>query len=151
MLVPSSVPHCDPWFGGSDEVMPTPGALTSGLRMSETGVGPTEEKLEYWELVVVAPTAIAAGAFAGESIEPMPYGGVPAALSFPAATTGTTPAAAAASSACTTMSRFGSISGSPSDRLITFIPSDTAASMPATISAEFPSRPSSGVGVVSTL
>ena len=44
----------------------------------------------------------------------------------------------------------GVISGSPSERLITFIPSSTAASIPATISAELPSSPNCPVGIVST-
>jgi hypothetical protein len=45
------------------------------------------------------------------------------------------------SSAVTTTSRDGSTSGSPSERLITFIPSATAWSMAAAISGAFPSRP----------
>ena len=49
------------------------------------------------------------------------------------------------------MSRDGSTSGSPSERLITFIPSATAASIAAAISAEFPSSPKLGVGIVSAL
>ncbi len=70
---------------------------------------------------------------------------------MPAAITGTTPAFAAPSSAATTMSREGSTSGSPSERLITSIPSATAASIAAAISAALPSRPKLGVGIVSAL
>jgi hypothetical protein len=70
---------------------------------------------------------------------------------LPAAIAGTTPASAAALIALTTMSRSRSISASPSERLMTFMPSATAASMPLTISGEFPFRPTSGVGTVSTL
>src|SRR5207302_1095158 len=44
--------------------------------------------------------------------------------------TETTPASAALSTACTTMSREGSISGSPRERLITSMPSLTASSTP---------------------
>jgi hypothetical protein len=62
-----------------------------------------------------------------------------------------TPAAAASSSARTTMSRRGSTSGSPIERLITFIPSATAWSIALAISGEFPSRPKSPVGTVSAL
>jgi hypothetical protein len=50
------------------------------------------------------------------------------------------------------MSREGSISGSPIERLITSMPSATAASIAATISGELPSRPTSAsVGIVSAL
>jgi minor extracellular serine protease Vpr len=45
----------------------------------------------------------------------------------------------------------GSISGSPSDRLTTSIPSLTAASIPAAISGAFPFSPKFSVGTVSTL
>ena len=65
--------------------------------------------------------------------------------------TGTTPAWAAASIACTTKSREGATSGSPSERLITFIPSATAASIAEAIAAELPSSPNPGVGIVSAL
>src|SRR6185437_13223717 len=44
MLVPPSCPHGPPWPGGSDEVIATPGALTSGFRRSDTGAGPADEK-----------------------------------------------------------------------------------------------------------
>jgi len=71
--------------------------------------------------------------------------------SFPAATTGTTPAAAALSRALTTMSRRGCTSGSPMERLMTFIPSATAWSIAFAISGELPSRPKSFVGTVSAL
>ena len=72
--------------------------------------------------------------------------------SFPAATTGTTPAAAAASSARATTSCCGAISGSPMERLMTSIPSWTAASIAATSSGAFPSSPTfASVGIVSAL
>ncbi len=96
---------------------------------------------------VDAATVIAAGVFAGDPIEPNPA----APKSFPAATTGTTPAAAALSSAWTTMSRFGATSGSPIERLMTFIPSLTAWSIAFAISGELPSSPKPSVGTVSTL
>ena len=69
----------------------------------------------------------------------------------PGGDTGTTPAAAAPSIAVTTRSRDGSTSGSPSERLITFMPSATAASIAAAISALLPSSPKPGVGIVSAL
>jgi hypothetical protein len=98
--------------------------------------------------VETAPTVIASGVDPGEETEPRPN----CSKSLPAATTGTTPARAAAPSASATMSRAGSISGSPSDRLITSMPSATAASIAATSCGEFPSRPTSAsVGIVSAL
>ena len=130
----------------------TPGAVTSGFIWSDTGVGPPEEKSAISSggpesLSVDAATVIASCAEPGDPTEPRPS----SPNSLPAAMTGTTPAAAAASIAFTTMSRCGWISGSPSDRLMTFMPSFTAASMPAAISGEFPSRPKFAVGIVSTL
>ena len=55
---------------GSEDVIATPGALTSGLSFSETGVGPPEEKSAIVPVSVVAATVIAAGELAGELIEP---------------------------------------------------------------------------------
>src|SRR5581483_6158739 len=105
--------------------MPTPGAATSGLSCSDTGVGPDDEKPATASRESTAATEIAAGAFPGDETEPAPNG----LKSFPAATTGTTPARAAFASATSTRSRDGSTSGSPIDRLITFMPSATAASI----------------------
>ena len=150
MLVPDSMAQASP---GAAERIEAPGALTSGLWRSESGVGPLDENEATTSsgpsrFVVTAPTVIAAGAEPGEPTEPRPN----SEKSFPAETTGTTPARAAASSACTTMSREGSISGSPRDMLITSIPSCTAASIAATSSGELPSRPTSAaVGMVSAL
>src|SRR4051812_35234942 len=110
MLVPSSGPHGPPWSLGSDETIPTPGAETSGFSCSEIGVGPADEKLAITSVVVTAATVIADGAFPGELTEPK----AKSEKSLPAAITGTTPAFAAPSIAATTMSRFGSTSGSPS-------------------------------------
>ena len=70
MLVPSIALQGPPWLGGTDDVIATPGALRSGLSVSETGVGPPDEKLAICPERVVAATAIASGAFAGELIEP---------------------------------------------------------------------------------
>gem|GEM_PF-5041607 len=90
---------------------------------------------------------MALAALPGELIEPWPF----SPYSFPAAATTTTPAALAASTALATTSLRGDISGSPMERLITFIPSETAASMAATISGEFPFNPNSTVGIVKAL
>ena len=137
---------------GCAERMFTPGEATSGLSRSETGVGPAEEKSPITSggplrEVVTAAAVIAAGAFPGDATVPRPN----SSKSFPAEMAETTPAAAAASTARTTMSRLGSISGSPKDMLSTSMPSRTAASIPATISGEFPSAPNCGVGTPSTL
>ena len=146
MLVPDSVPQPP----GCAERIELPGATTSGFSLSERGVGPAEEKLAIPGDTpdVVAPTVMAAAELPGEASEPLPK----SEKSFPAATTGTTPAAAAASSASATTSCSGAISGSPIERLITSMPSATAASIAATISAAFPSSPTSAsVGTVRAL
>src|SRR5262249_37183336 len=71
MLVPSSVPNLFP--GDRDERTPIPGAETSGLNWSETGVGPAEEKYAILFAPSTAATAIAPRAFAGEPTEPNPF------------------------------------------------------------------------------
>ena len=149
MLVPLRSAHRP---RGCAERTLTPGAATSGLNWSETGVGPAEEKsatTSGGELrgLVTAAAVIARGAFPGEVTEPKPK----SSKSLPAAIAETTPAAAAASTARTTMSRRGSIAGSPKDMFSTSMPSRTAASIPATISGELPSGPTAGVGTPSTL
>src|SRR5215207_43168 len=149
MLVPLSSDHSPL---GTEERIDEPGAATSGLSRSETGVGPADENDEIVPAGSVRPfeteaTLIADAALAGELTEPSwkrPY-------SFPAAATVVTPAAAAPSIASATRSRVGSISGSPSERLITSIPSATAASIPAAISGALPLRPNPSVGTVNTL
>ena len=70
MLVPDIAPYGPDWLTGSDEVIETPGALTSGFSFSETGVGPPEEKSAIVPERVVAATVIAPGELAGELIEP---------------------------------------------------------------------------------
>ena len=114
------------------------------------GVGPAAENPAISGVApdVTAPTVIASSALPGEESDPRPK----SSKSLPAATTGTTPAAAAPSSARATRSRDGSISGSPSERLITSMPSPTAASIAATISGALPLSPRpDSVGVVSAL
>ncbi len=78
----------------------------------------------------VAATEIAEGALLGEPTEPRPN----SSRSFPAEITGTTPAAATLSRASTSASLDGSISGPPPEKLITSMPSFTAASKASTIS-----------------
>src|SRR2546423_13340639 len=115
MLVPWKTAHCPEPAPGTEERIPTPGALTSGLNESVHGVGPPEEKSATMfagvpRVLVTAATVIARGALPGEETEPAPNWS----NSFPAAMTGTTPASAAALSAFTTMSRLGSVVGPPS-------------------------------------
>ena len=93
-----------------------------------------------------AATEIAFVAFAGDVIDPTPN----SPKSLPAETVETTPASAAALRAFATTSRLGSISVSPSDRLMTSMPSRTAASMAAASSGEFPFAPNS-LGMPSAL
>ena len=97
-----------------EERIDTPGALTSGFSRRDDGVGPDELKsassLPEASGSVTARTVMARSEVPGRDQRPRPT----SSKSFPAATTGTTPAAAAASSARATMSREGSTSGSPS-------------------------------------
>ena len=146
MLVPLSVCHWPRRLGAADRIS-TPGAETSGFKRSDSGVGPAEEKPASCRLTVVAATVIADAAEPGDETDPRPK----ASKSFPAETADTTPAAAAPSMARTTRSRLGGISGSPIERLMTSIPSCTAASMAAAISGELPSSPTlDTVGTVNT-
>ena len=151
MLVPLQS-WFDHWLWGSEERRSTPGAVTSGFSWSEIGVGPLDENPAITSAGPLSPsvdaaTVIAFAAVPGEPTEPRPA----SPKSLPAAMTETTPASAALSIARTTMSREGSISGSPRERLITSMPSLTASSTPLAISGELPSRPKLAVGVVSTL
>jgi hypothetical protein len=74
MLVPSQTSQCP---SGVEERTPSPGAVTSGLSRSEIGVGPADENgamssAGWPSPSLEAATAIAAGALAGEPIEPRP-------------------------------------------------------------------------------
>ena len=77
-----------------------------------------------------APTLIASGAVAGEPAVPRPK----KSRSFPAEMTGTTPALTTFVTASMRMSVRGSACGPPPEKLMTSIPSLTAASKAATIS-----------------
>ena len=81
----------------------------------------------------------------GEPVEPSPK----SSRSLPAAITGTTPASAMLCTASYIASFAGSVCGPPPEKLMTFIPSATAASNALTISGVFASWPS-GVGTVKT-
>src|SRR6184192_2366652 len=69
MLVPSNSRQVPRWRG-TDERIETPGAVTSGFRLSEYGVGPEDEKIAIAPRLVAAPTVIAREAEPGESIVP---------------------------------------------------------------------------------
>ena len=71
MLVPSNSAH-EPSCAGTEERMLTPGAVTSGLSASETGVGPPEENGAITSAFVAAAAVIAFGAEPGEPTEPGP-------------------------------------------------------------------------------
>src|SRR5207244_5191913 len=89
MLVPLTSPKVRP---GNDDRTSVPGAVTSGLKRSEYGVGPAEEKSAGASVStlpcppVEAPAEIALAAFAGDVIVPIPN----SAKSLPAATVETT-------------------------------------------------------------
>jgi hypothetical protein len=73
MLVPESSSQPP----GTDERMLEPGALRSGLRRSDTGVGPSDEKPDTTfgappRVVVTEPTVIARVELAGEPTDPCP-------------------------------------------------------------------------------
>jgi hypothetical protein len=92
-----------------------------------------------------AATVIAAGAVPGEPTVPRPK----SSRSFPAAITGTTPAAATLLTTSSIASFAGSDSVPPPEKLITSIPSRTADSNAAAISGVFATFPS-GVGTLNT-
>ena len=92
-----------------------------------------------------AATEIASGATPGDPAEPRPN----SSRSFPAEITGTTPAAATFATASTSASFCGSAWGPPPEKLITSIPSRTAASKAAMISGVLATTPT-GVGTVNT-
>ena len=130
MLVPLSGPNGPPW-PGSDEMNPTPGAATSGFICSETGVGPADEKLGDRRRRADGRNGDRAGCVARRADRARAELAEVVAGGDHGHDTGR----AAPSIAETTMSRVGSTSGSPSERLITSIPSETAASIAAAISA----------------
>ena len=92
-----------------------------------------------------AATEMASGAVPGEPAVPKPN----SSRSFPAEMTGTTPAAATFAIVSIIASLAGSVSGPPPEKLITSIPSSTAASKASMISGVLARLPS-GVGTVKT-
>ena len=93
--------------------------------------------------LATAPTLIASGAVAGEPAVPRPK----KSRSFPAEMIGTTPARTTFATAWMRMSVRGSACGPPPEKLMTSMPSRTAASKAATISGLFAEQqPPSGDG-----
>ena len=71
MLVPDSAPYGPAWLTGSDEVIATPGRADVGLELQRDRRGAAGGEVgDRAGESVVAATVIAAGAFAGELIEP---------------------------------------------------------------------------------
>ncbi len=133
---------------GTDESTSTPGAVTSGFIRSESGVGPPEEK----DAIVrsdsdSAATVIARCGRARRGHRPV----AEVVVVVPGRDDRDDPGRGGPVEGAATMSRLGSISASPSERLITSIRSRTAASIAATISGELPFSPKPVVGIVSTL
>jgi hypothetical protein len=71
MLVPLNEAQV-PSEGGTEEVISTPGAATSGFIPSEIGVGPLLEKEAIASCFVTAATVIAFAALPGEDTLPRP-------------------------------------------------------------------------------
>ena len=92
-----------------------------------------------------AAAVIASGALPGEPTVPRPN----ESRSFPAAITGTTPAATTFRTAAISASFAGSVAGPPPEKLMTSIPSRTANSKASTISGVSATMPT-GVGTVNT-
>ena len=122
-----------------------PPAFWIGMAPSDGGPPTTESAGAKTCAFDVAATAIASGAVPGEPAVPSPK----SSRSLPAAITGTTPARAVLWIASYIASFAGSVCGPPPEKLITFIPSATAASNASTISGVSASWPS-GVGMVKT-
>ena len=119
---------------------------TNGIRPRPAGETTENDASKTWELVV-APTAIASGAVAGEPAVPRPK----KSRSFPAETIGTTPARTTLATVSISASVRGSACGPPPEKLITSIPSCTAASNAFTISGVDPEQqPPSGSGTLKT-
>ena len=117
----------------------------SGTAPSDGGPPTTESAGAKTCEFEVAATEIASGAVPGEPVVPRPK----SSRSLPAAITGTTPASATLRTASYIASFAGSVCGPPPEKLMTFIPSATAASNACTISGVFAWWPS-GVGTVKT-
>ena len=115
------------------------------LRMSGAPGAVTSSAGEKTCVFDTAATEIASGAVPGEPAEPVPK----SSRSLPAAITGTTPATATLWIASISASFAGSTCGPPPEKLMTSMPSLTAASNAAMISGVFATWPI-GVGTVKT-
>ena len=115
---------------------------TNGMRGRPAGATTCSDAPKTCALAT-APTLIASGAVAGEPAVPSPK----KSRSFPAEMTGTTPARLMFLTASMRMSVRGSACGPPPEKLMTSIPSRTAASKAATISGLLAEQqPPSGAG-----
>ena len=139
----TSVWFCEPHDPGAA----IPSAPMNGIpwRMSGAPGAVTSSAGEKTCVFETAATEIASGAVPGDPAEPVPK----SSRSLPAAITGTTPAAATLWIASISASFAGSTCGPPPEKLITSMPSATAASNAAMISGVFATWPI-GVGTVNT-
>ena len=120
---------------------------TKGIRARDTPGVTTVIDASKLCALVVAPTLIASGEVAGEPAVPRPK----KSRSFPAEMIGTTPARTVFATAGIIASVRGSACGPPPEKLMTSIPSATAASNAATISGVVPEQqPPSGSGTLNT-
>ena len=137
-MVPTSTSR---WFAEiHDGGMLSAGA--NGTRATPLGETTDSDGPKTWAFAT-APTLIASGAVAGDPAVPRPK----KSRSFPAEMTGTTPARTTFATASMRMSVRGSACGPPPEKLMTSMPSRTAASKAATISGLFAEQqPPSGAG-----
>ena len=120
---------------------------TNGIRPNVTAGETTVIDASKTCPFAVAPTLIASGAVEGEPLVPSPK----KSRSFPAEMTGTTPARTTFVIVAIIASVRGSAWGPPPEKLMTSIPSVTAASKAATISGVVPEQqPPSGSGTLKT-
>ena len=139
-FVPGIVPTSTSWMSDDAHAsgMP-PGAGTNGI-CPRPGAEVTVSARPNTCWFDTAATLIASGAVLGEPTEPRPK----RSRSLPAEMTGTTPARATFAITSTIASEAGSPCGPPPEKLMTSIPSVTAASNAAAISGVFAEQQSSG-------
>ena len=122
-------------------------AIRNGRLCSDTGARESWTESEGAKTCTfdAAATEIASGAVPGEPTVPSPN----SSRELPAAMTGTTPASTTLCTASISTSFAGSVSAPPPEKLITSMPSATAASKAVTISGELATNPS-GLGMLKT-
>ncbi len=143
LIVPTSI-TC--WSALTHAGGIAPGAGTNGIGPMAAGATSVRALVKTW-LFAVAATLMASGAVEGEPTVPSPK----RSRSLPAEMTGTTPALTTLFTTRTIGSRAGSLCGPPPEKLMTSIPSATAASNAAMISGVLAlQQPPSGAGWLNT-